>query len=117
KGNNPTIVCGDLNDVAWSRTTKLFRRISGLLDPRRGRGMCNTFHAKWFFMRWPLDHLFHSRHFTLVEMRRLRSIGSDHFPILVRLACEPEKYPQQSAPKADGDDHEEAADKLEEAGR
>ena len=102
-----------MNDVAWSRTTRLFRKISQLLDPRRGRSLCNTFHAGYFFMRWPLDHLFHSRHFTLIDMRRLRNIGSDHFPVLVRLAYEPEKYPKQSAPKADGDDYEEAAEKLE----
>jgi endonuclease/exonuclease/phosphatase (EEP) superfamily protein YafD len=111
----PAIVCGDLNDVAWSRTTRLFRKISGLLDPRRGRGLCNTYHADWFFMRWPLDHLFHSRHFTLVDMRRLRHIGSDHFPVLVRLAYEPGKRGRQSAPEPDSGDHEEAREKIENA--
>ncbi|NNH00582.1 endonuclease/exonuclease/phosphatase family protein [Acinetobacter sp. ANC 5414] len=79
------IVMGDLNDVAWSRTTRLFQRISGLLDPRVGRHFVNTFHADYPLLRWSLDHIFHSTDFALVKMQRLPHIGSDHFPVYVVL--------------------------------
>ena len=79
------IVMGDLNDVAWSRTTRLFQRISGLLDPRVGRHYVNTFHADYPLLRWSLDHVFHSTDFALVEMKRLPHMGSDHFPVYVVL--------------------------------
>ena len=79
------IVIGDLNDVAWSRTTRLFQRISGLLDPRVGRHFVNTFHADYPLLRWSLDHVFHSTDFALVQMQRLPHIGSDHFPVYVVL--------------------------------
>jgi len=84
----PTIVAGDLNDVAWSRSTRLFMQISGFLDPRKGRGFYNTFHASYFFMRWPLDHLFHSQGFKVKRIKRLAKYGSDHFALLTELVFE-----------------------------
>jgi endonuclease/exonuclease/phosphatase (EEP) superfamily protein YafD len=86
KDHLPAIVTGDLNDVAWSTTTRRFQRLSGLLDPRIGRGFYNTFHAGIPLLRWPLDHLFHSAEFRLIRMARLRHINSDHFPMLFSLA-------------------------------
>jgi len=108
----PVIVAGDLNDVGWSATTRLFRKISGLLDPRVGRGMFNTFHAGHWFIRWPLDHLFHSRHFTLSFMRRLPNVGSDHFPVLVELVHDAAAGASQEGLTADAEDKEIANEKI-----
>lgn len=84
-GDVPVIVAGDFNDVPWSHTIDDFQQISGLRDPRVGRGMFRTFPTGSRFMRYPLDHVFASRHFRAVELRRLADIGSDHFPLLVVL--------------------------------
>lgn len=104
----PVIVTGDLNDVAWSSTTRRFLRISRLLDPREGRGQYNTFDARFFFLRWPLDHIFHSRHFQLVSMRRQPFVGSDHFPMLYTLALVEDGRPHRPMDKAGKQDLEEA---------
>jgi endonuclease/exonuclease/phosphatase (EEP) superfamily protein YafD len=110
--DGPVIVAGDLNDVAWSHTTRLFQRVSGLLDPRRGRGMFNTFHAGLWFARWPLDHVFHSRHFRLLVLERLPAFGSDHFPMYARLAFNPIGSSRDLPEAADESDLEELRQKI-----
>ena len=112
----PVIVTGDLNDVAWSPTTRMFRKISRLLDPRVGRGMYNSFHAKYWFARWPLDHFFHSDHFRVRHIARLPSMGSDHFPVLLELQYHPSNAAQQEGLEADPQDRIDTARKLQEEG-
>jgi endonuclease/exonuclease/phosphatase (EEP) superfamily protein YafD len=95
----PAIVLGDLNDVAWSRTNYQFQEISGLLDPRIGRGFYHTFHARYPFLRYPLDHCFHSKHFRLTSFKRLRAFGSDHFPVGIKLSYATDAAAAQKEPR------------------
>ncbi|WP_161633192.1 MULTISPECIES: endonuclease/exonuclease/phosphatase family protein [unclassified Labrenzia] len=99
----PVIVTGDLNDVAWSRSTRRFLRISRLLDPRQGRGFFNSFHAHYWFLRWPLDHIFHSTDFRLVTIERLREIGSDHFPMFYCFELVGAKFGTEPPPATEAD--------------
>lgn len=116
ENNQMAILAGDLNDVAWSKTTRMFQRVSQLLDPRIGRFFINTFHVNYPFLRWALDHIFHSPCFTLVDIKRLPSIGSDHFPVLTTLQYEPNVQEEQAnnAPVALQVDEEETKEKIEE---
>lgn len=109
---HPTIVIGDLNDVAWSHTTDLFQKTSGLLDPRIGRGAFNSFHTRIPILRCPVDHVFVSKDFLLVHLERLPDIGSDHFPLLARLRYAPEASSVHDEPHANGDERREVDDKI-----
>lgn len=109
----PVIVIGDLNDVAWSYTTELFLKMSELLDPRRGRGFYNTFHAKQPLMQFPLDHAFISADFKLRELKKLDNYNSDHFPIFVHIQFEKsaEEEQEDNQLEANKEDKEMAAEK------
>ncbi|WP_290709968.1 endonuclease/exonuclease/phosphatase family protein [Flavihumibacter sp. CACIAM 22H1] len=111
----PVIVMGDLNDVAWSYVTDLFRKTSGLLDPRRGRGFYSTFSANYWFLRFPLDYIFSSADFGLRFMKRLPHMGSDHFPMFVQFQFQPALENIQETPEASAEEKQEAREKAESA--
>ncbi|WP_158861370.1 endonuclease/exonuclease/phosphatase family protein [Lunatibacter salilacus] len=109
----PSIVAGDLNDVAWSHTSELFQRYAQLIDPREGVGMFNTYNTSLPFFRYPLDHIFYSEEFGLTRMERLEHIGSDHFPIYIELTFEPEVDQSEFIEKVDEEAEEEVQETIE----
>lgn len=77
----PVLVIGDFNNVAWAKSSILFKKTSGLIDARIGRGIISTFHSKYWFFRVPLDLLFHSPEIYIDKLFTYPNIGSDHFPV------------------------------------
>jgi len=109
----PVIVMGDFNDVAWSETTSLFQKFSGLLDLRKGRGFFSTYNAKSWIMRWPLDHIFTSPDFRVSDVQLGDNTGSDHFPFYTSLGLEPERATEQRLPEPTKKEIEEALEQID----
>lgn len=86
--DRPAIVVGDLNDVAWSHTSRRFKQYCAVVDPRQGRGIYNTYNVFVPLFRYPLDHFFYTPHFRLVSLKKMKAIGSDHFPMMIKLNLE-----------------------------
>lgn len=107
-----SVVLGDLNDVAWSRTSRLFKDVGGMRDPRIGRGFYPTFHAGYPLLRWPLDHLFVTPHFDVMEMHVLDDIGSDHFPIFFRLCLTDRAGERKVKASASAETEQQASEEL-----
>lgn len=82
----PAVVAGDLNDVAWADVTRLFKADGLVNDIREGRGILPTYNAKNPFLRWPLDYVYVTSDFGVINFTRLDDFGSDHFPLYVELA-------------------------------
>lgn len=90
KSGKPTIIMGDFNDVSWSGPMGLFHEIGSTIDPREGNGFFATFNARNFLIRWPLDHIFFTDDFGLMKIETGANVGSDHYPIIVKL-CQNER--------------------------
>ena len=114
KKNQSWVVAGDFNDVAWSHTTRLFKRISGLSDPRIGRSFMGTYIAQYPPCRCPIDHVFLSDGFSVSSLSRARISGSDHFAVIADVTFEEPQAGVEPAPV--GNDHDEA-DKIIEEGK
>ena len=78
------VVLGDFNNVAWAKSSILFRKTSETIDGRIGRGFISTFHTQYWFLRFPIDLMFHTPDVFIDELKSLSYFGSDHFPIFAK---------------------------------
>ncbi len=85
----PVLAMGDFNDVAWSDTSQLFKRVGTYLDPRVGRGFYATFPAKLPAFRWPLDQIYFTEEFSIDRLMVMDDVGSDHLPVFAKICLVP----------------------------
>lgn len=111
----PVIVVGDFNNVAWSKSSILFRKTSELIDPRVGRAFISTFHAKYRFLRFPIDLMFHSEEIFIDCLKTLDNFGSDHLPVYCEFSIDLVNDNQEERiDTADAEEKEEAEEMIEE---
>lgn len=100
KSGVPLIAMGDFNDAAWSDTSRRFKTVGGYLDPRIGRGMVASFHAKSRILRTPIDQFYATPDIALCDFARGPDIGSDHFPLIAQVDFDNQKArASNTAPK------------------
>lgn len=111
----PVIVVGDFNNVAWSKSSILFRKTSHLIDPRIGRAFVSTFHAKYKLFRFPIDLMFHSEDIFIEELKTLENFGSDHLPVYCEFFIDHKNHEQEERVEtATSEEKEEAEEMIEE---
>jgi endonuclease/exonuclease/phosphatase (EEP) superfamily protein YafD len=81
----PLVTMGDFNDAAWSDTASRFKHYGRYLDPRVGRGVYASFDANHPLFRCAVDQLYVSEDMAISEFRLGPHVGSDHFPVIVRI--------------------------------
>lgn len=111
----PVIVVGDFNNVAWSKSSILFRKTSHLIDPRIGRAFVSTFHARYKLFRFPIDLMFHSEDIFIDELKTLENFGSDHLPVYCEFFIDHRNDEQEEhIETATTEEKEEAEEMIEE---
>jgi endonuclease/exonuclease/phosphatase (EEP) superfamily protein YafD len=84
----PKIFVGDFNATPWSPYFKRIEAETGLADARKGFGLLPTWPVwnRVAPLMLPVDHCLVSRDVTVLGVERGPALGSDHLPLVVRLA-------------------------------
>ena len=85
RADQPVIVIGDFNATPWSSSMKTFTRQTELRNTSQGTIFGATWNV-WQPHRLLIDHAFLSSHWRLLHREIGPAIGSDHRPLLIRVA-------------------------------
>ncbi|MDR2506565.1 MAG: endonuclease/exonuclease/phosphatase family protein [Candidatus Accumulibacter sp.] len=87
---HPTVVFGDFNSTIWSPKLREFLSKTGLRDAQRGHGMLSTWPAPLAhyadFLGVPIDMTLVSPGLSVEDRRAGPALGSDHLPVITRVA-------------------------------
>lgn len=82
----PLVVVGDLNTTMWSNHYRKFEETSGLTNARQGFGIVPTWPLFLIPAMIPIDQCLVSGDVYVVELTAATRIGSDHLPLICRIA-------------------------------
>lgn len=115
--DKPVIVVGDFNNVAWSKSSILFRKTSHLIDPRVGHSFVSTFHAKYRLLRFPIDLMFHSENIFIKNLKTLENFGSDHLPVYCQFFIDHQNDQQEERVEEASTDEKAEAEEIIQEGK
>ncbi len=85
----PTVLMGDLNVTPWAASFARLLEESGLEDASGQRRGAATWRSRSLLLGLPLDHILTSPEVAVIDSYLGRNVGSDHFPVVARLAIRP----------------------------
>lgn len=86
----PIIICGDLNNSAFSYVYRVIRGDMNDAFEEVGSGFGKSYNYKYYPAR--IDYVFTDEQFTVKEFTTFNSfVNSDHFPVITRLSIEAKK--------------------------
>lgn len=87
----PTILVGDMNVTMWSPYYRDLVNKGQLNNVRAGFGILPTWPIFQPLLSIPIDHCLVTKDFQVLETRKGRKIGSDHFPLITDIAIAPDR--------------------------